>query len=183
MSALREQLAEVAAYSLIGPVVLIALAYVYFCVRAPIKLYARRIEELRDLRARLGEAIDDLDEPPTGPGRLRRIVSKYAYPVALGSLLAVCVFLFNVIGTLGHAFLVNKAVVKSFEADTVLAIYLNVLLADQTVHVCDTNKLGGTDCSSARVYDKKLRAIWQSHGHLPKSMNDIRLLLPVRCRG
>ena len=46
---LREQLAQVAAYSLVGPLALILAAYLYFFVRAPFRLYATHVAELKNL--------------------------------------------------------------------------------------------------------------------------------------
>jgi hypothetical protein len=168
MIAFREQLAQVAAYSVLGPTALIVIAYVYFCLRAPYKLYAKRVRELRDLRIRFGEPIDDLDEPPLAPNRFRRIFAKYAYPVALVLLLCLSGFFIYVIVTLGRAFLITNAAVKSYQADAMAITYINLNVADQAVRICDDHKLMDSLCNNMRIYDRKLLANF--HSHFPRSL-------------
>jgi hypothetical protein len=173
VAVLQEQLAQVAAYSAFGPVILIAFAYVYFCLRAPYRLYARRIEELRDLRIRCGESIDDLEEPLPEPNRFKRFFTRYSARIVILFLLCVSGFLFYAIMTLGRVLVVNNLAVKSFQADAMAMIYLDLKLADKAVHICDENKLKDSDCNSVRAMDRKLNAAWPFRGHLPKSLKNV----------
>jgi hypothetical protein len=171
MTALQEQMTVLAAYSLIGPTILIAFAYVYFCLRAPYKLYARRINELRDLRVRLGEPIDDLEDSPPSPNRVRRIFAKYTYPVIVGLLLFTSVLFFFVIGRIGQAYRVNSLVVKVYEKEIPIAFLLLQSLADNAVKICDDNKIASKDCAGFRSLAKELHTHGKPyHGSfLPKS--------------
>jgi len=91
LETLHQELVQIAAYSLIGPVLLIGVAYFYFLLRAPTKLYAARVDELRDLRVVLGMPIEDLEEAEQKPGSLPQWLNLYSFRILMAAFFAACI--------------------------------------------------------------------------------------------
>jgi len=187
MTALQDQLDQILAYSLIGPMLLVVVAYVFFCVRAPFRLYAKRVVELRDARIRLGESIEDLEEEPSKPGRFRRAFARYAYPTVIVFLLGVSIFFFYIIANIGRVIQINNLAVKAYQAETAMMIYLDLILTDKTKKICDDNKISSADCSSMRALDRKLHASWPYKGSVNMSLKEFTAKLiagdPKKAKG
>lgn len=161
MSALQDQLAQVAAYSLIGPVLVIAVAYIYFVLRAPSKLYAKRVEELRDLRLVMGRPIDDLEEPET-TGWFKTFVAKHSLKGLIAAVILLLLFSFTLFGALGQVAMQYKVAnllnVVYTNVDKIYIIMLQAV-ADDAVKICDEDKSKSKRCDGMRVFSKRFLTI------------------------
>jgi hypothetical protein len=160
MTALRDQLAQVAAYSLVGPLALIIVAYVYFCLRAPSKLYAQRTDELRDLRVQLGRSIDDLGEPPP-KNRIGQFLVRHSLKGTLAViiiLIFVCVRLFGSVDNLTRANAAHQMIEKANMLTMKVWVMIVSSTADQAVAICDEQKSKTKKCNDMRVFAKTISA-------------------------
>ena len=154
MIALQEQILQVAAYSLIGPALLVLVAYIYFCLRAPSKLYAKRIEELRDLRIRAGQAIDDLEEPNPTPWAPLKWLRRYGSLVTIFLLVGLATFFVHVILVLGQAYRVESLTNKAYQFEVPIAFILLQAVTNAGVNVCDQNHIRSADCDGLHKFSK-----------------------------
>lgn len=158
MASLRDQLEQVASYSLIGPMLLTILSYIYFCLRAPAKLYAKRIDELRDLRVQLGRSIDDLEDAPPPPNRFIAVVRKYGPLTAIMILLVIAGFLFYTLGYIGRAYRISSLLNTVYYNETKMMVILNGAIAEDASNLCDQQKLHDRGCNGMRNYAKALKS-------------------------
>jgi hypothetical protein len=158
---LRDQLAQVAAYSLMGPLIIAAFAYIYFCIRAPRRLYAKRVSELRELRIKLGQPTDDLDEPLIDRSKIRAFIGRYGSTFAIIVLLGISGWLYYLLGMISRAYLVSYYSNKVFVGEYKIMFILNEAIAEDAMKVCDEQKLRTERCESIRKYTAALRKAYK----------------------
>ncbi len=104
MADLKGALTEVIAVSVLAPVALTAFAFVWFLFRAPNKLYAAYIEELRAYRVSEGRSTEDIDPPAQrASGAFAQWFLRRVAPV-----LVVAALILGPVGLLGAEYIITN---------------------------------------------------------------------------
>jgi hypothetical protein len=120
MTDFKNALGDFIAASVLAPISLTAIAFLWFWFRAPSREYALRVQELREHRSRQGMPTDDLDAPMIHSGWWGWYIAfsnRHFGPILLGAFF----LLFASLVYISHAFVVaDSAFDKSYKAVLVM---------------------------------------------------------------